>query len=164
MAKVKTRLYVQGELSEQKPIYLEKQQCHFLKNVLRLEVGNAIAIFNGQDGEWFATISHLSKSNGEVLPVHLRQEQTPTPSIRLLFAPIKKDPLNFLIEKGTELGVGIFQPVLTRFTNVDRVRVERLQTNAIEAAEQCGRLEVPSVLPPITLEQSLAENPGLTSY
>jgi 16S rRNA (uracil1498-N3)-methyltransferase len=157
MAKVKTRLYVRDQLSEQKPISLDKQQSHFLKNVLRLEVGHAVALFNGEDGEWYATISHLTKSYCELLPVHLRQEQTVPRFLRLLFAPIKKDPLNFLIEKGTELGVTVFQPVITKHTNVERVRVERLQTNATEAAEQCGRLEVPLVMPPVSLSEALSE-------
>ena len=141
-------------MSEQKPVSLDKQQSHFLKNVLRLKVGHAVALFNGKDGEWYATISHLSKSNCELLPVYLRQEQTNPRSLRLLFAPIKKGPLNFLIEKGTELGVTVFQPVITSRTNVEQVRVERLQTNAIEAAEQSGRLEVPVVLPPVSLTEA----------
>ena len=155
MSKVKTRLYVQDDLRPQTPVLLTKQQCHFLKNVLRLDVGDAVGVFNGKDGEWHARINQLTKTQAELEPQALRQEQSNPPFLRLLFAPVKKDALNFLIEKGTELGVTIFQPVITRYTHVERVRVERLQTNAMEAAEQCGRLEIPTVLPPLALNEVL---------
>ncbi len=161
MAKVKTRLYITPDINlidfEKDFLTLGKPQSHFLKNVLRLTPGDHLALFNGKDGEWLAEIEELSKSSTLLrLRAQIAQQSTPLP-LRLLFAPIKKDPLNFMIEKATELGITELQPVITTYTNVERVRTDRLRANVIEAAEQCGRDEIPVIYEPVTLEKLLRE-------
>jgi 16S rRNA (uracil1498-N3)-methyltransferase len=157
MGKIRTRLFVKDDICENQTLRLEKQHCHFLRNVLRLKPGEQIALFNGKDGEWLCQIEELTKGNGAVLPLERLRPQHTTPRLRLCFAPIKKDALNFVIEKATELGVTELQPVITRYTNTERVRTERLLANAIEASEQCGRLDVPVVCESIQFSQLIKE-------
>ena len=83
-------------------------------------------------------------------------EQTPATDLRLLFAPLKSERTRFVVEKATELGVGAIHPVLTQYGQTKRINAERLRAHAIEAAEQCGRLEVPLIAPPCPLGDTLA--------
>lgn len=140
-------------------IELERAQAHYLLDVMRLKVGDKVRLFNGQDGEWFSSISDAGRKSCRLkVEEQLRlQEEEPGPT--LLFAPIKKSRLDLLVEKTTELGVGKLMPVRTRRSIVDRVNATRLRSITLEAAEQCERLTVPEIHELQTLEQALSDWP-----
>ena len=136
---------------------LPREQAHYLGNVMRLKPGDEIALFNGRDGEWRAEISGLSKREATVEPAERLRDQIAPPDLLLLFAPIKKARTDFIAEKAAEMGARAIRPVFTRFTNSERVNEDRLRAHAVEAAEQCGLLTVPEVLPAMRLDRLLAE-------
>ena len=122
---------------------------------MRRSVGDALVLFNGRDGEFEAEIARIDRRAAEIGIRQLRRAQDSVPDLVLCFAPLKKDAIDFLIEKGTELGVAAFQPVVTRRTVTSRLNLERLRANAIEAAEQTERLSIPDIRAPLTFEALL---------
>ncbi len=151
---------MQDGLAAGAKLTLGRGQSHYLAHVLRLAPGTAIALFNGRDGEWRARIESLPKS-GAALAVETRlREQQHETDLWLVFAPVKRIPLDFLVQKATELGVSELVPAMTRRTVVDRVRRERMEANAIESSEQCGRLTVPRVREAAPLARILESWPG----
>ena len=158
--KIATRLYVEQDLEEGRPLGLDHAQAHFLRSVLRLETGAMLALFNGRDGEWLAEIEGLGKGWASLGLRERLREQIREPDLWLVFAPIKRARIDFLAEKATELGVSRMLPAMTRRTNVERVKVERLAANAREAAEQTERLSVPVVEEPRTLDVILEDWPA----
>ena len=132
-------------------------QAHYLRNVMRRAPGDRIRLFNGRNGEWEGTIETLGTRTAPASGLGLRlAAQAPAPDVWLLFAPLKTTRTRFVVEKATELGVGAIHPVLTRYCQTRRVNTERLRAHAVEAAEQCGRLDVPSVAAPCPLDDALA--------
>lgn len=126
---------------------LSESQAHYLKNVMRRSEGDEIAVFNARDGEFAAVIEALGKKHVLVLlKTRIRNPET-VPDLWLLFAAVKRDAVDLIAEKATELGASRLQPILTERTNAARVNEERLAAIATEAAEQCGRLSVPEVVP-----------------
>ena len=154
------RLFVEAALKAGTAVALASGQAHYLRNVMRQAPGNRIRLFNGRDGEWESAIETLAPGRATVRPVERRAEQTPAPDLRLLFVPLKAERTRFAVEKATELGAGALHPVFTRYGQTRRVNVERLRAHAIEAAEQCGRLEVPRIVPPCPLADALADWPA----
>jgi len=153
------RLFVDAPLSEGADIALPREQAHYLINVMRRETGAPVRVFNGKDGEWQAVVTEASRKNA-VLKVETRlREQAGVPPLRLCFAPVKKSRTDFIVEKATELGAATMQPVITRRTQSERVRTDRLMALAVEAAEQTERLCLPQVSEPVTLERLLADWP-----
>jgi 16S rRNA (uracil1498-N3)-methyltransferase len=146
--KVATRLHVDEDLAEGAVVGLDRQRAHFLRSVLRLSTGARLALFNGRDGEWLAEIEGLGKGWASLAVTSRRRPQAGEPDLWLVFAPIKRGRIDFLVEKATELGCSELHPVMTRFTQMERVNTERLAANAREAAEQCERLSVPAVREP----------------
>lgn len=159
-ASLRTRLYVTETLAEGQPVALTQPQVHYLRNVLRLELGVEVALFNGRDGEWLGRISDLGKDRGHITPERRLREQTGCPNVWLLFAPIKRDGIDLVAEKASELGASVIWPALTRHTDVSRVNLDRLTANAIEAAEQSERLCVPEVREPMDLPKILTNWPA----
>ena len=158
--RIETRLFVEDDLAEGVSIGLDHARAHFLRSVLRLGTGAAIALFNGRDGEWLARLEGLGKGWAS-LSVERRRRPQPGEADRwLVFAPITRARIDFLAEKATELGVTALLPVATRFTAVSRVNLERLAANAREAAEQCRRLTVPEVRPVRDLFALMADWPA----
>jgi 16S rRNA (uracil1498-N3)-methyltransferase len=155
----RTRLFVQAELAAGASVGLAAPQAHLLKSVLRLERGAAVALFNGRDGEWRGRIDGFGKGWCSIAVEGQTREQAPEPDLWLAFAPVKRARIDFIAEKATELGVSALVPVLTERTIVERVNVERLLANAVEAAEQTERLTVPEVRPPVRLVELLAAWP-----
>jgi len=151
-----TRLFVEAGLGDGGTVALGRDQAHYLRAVLRLEPGARVLLFNGRDGEWLAEITDLTKGAANLDLIEQVRPQAEAMGPALLFAPIKKGPLDFLVQKAVELGVSSLQPVLTERTNVARVNLDWLWANAREAAEQCGRLTVPAVKPPAPLEEAVA--------
>ena len=157
---VAARLYVPDDLAFDTAIVTTVDQAHYLRNVLRLMPGAVVAVFNGRDGEFGARIDRLDK-NGATLTVGARRRAQPAePDLWLLFAPIKRQRIDILVEKATELGVAALRPVITRHTQVERVNLARLSAHAIEAAEQTERLSVPRVHEPVELDRALAAWPA----
>ena len=149
------RLYVTVDLKPGMHFIVEERAAHYLKNVMRRTAGDPLILFNGRDGEFAATIADVSKKNVAIEVTDLRRIQTSVPNIHLCFAPLKKDAVDFLVEKATELGVAAFQPVFTQHTAATRLNLERLAANAIEAAEQTERLTLPEVREPRSLNELL---------
>jgi 16S rRNA (uracil1498-N3)-methyltransferase len=151
----KTRLYVTGDLGANIAVALDEGPSHYLLHVLRAKSGNRVLLFNGRDGEWLAEIGQASKRGVIVTCLNRTRSQTSEPDIWLAFAPIKKTPADYLVQKATELGVSRLLPVFTRRTIVSRVNLERMAANAAEAAEQSERLTVPEIHEAVNLDRLL---------
>jgi len=155
----KVRLYVDQPLGEGQMVPLSREQAHYLFGVMRLQAGAVLSLINGRDGEWDGEVIEAGKRGGVLAcRAQTRTLQLP-PDLWLLFAPIKKARTDFIVEKATEMGAARIVPVVTDFTNSERVRVDRLQAHAVEAAEQCGGTFVPEVAEPLKLERVLADWP-----
>lgn len=141
----KVRLCVDDRLSTGAAIPIAPKQSHYLLHVMRLGVGDMLRLFNGRDGDWLARVASASRDACTVQCERCVAEQRPELGPWLLFAPLKKAALDVLAEKATELGVERLVPLRTRNTAVDRVNIERLRAQVIEAAEQCGRQTIPVV-------------------
>lgn len=126
---------------------LSERQLHYLRNVMRCNPGDMVRVFDGTNGEWVARLEEISKKNAIVSFVEKIREQANVPDIHILASPVKKDALDFMVEKASELGAKAFFPVACERTVVNRVNEDRLQTIAVEAAEQCERLDVMRVQP-----------------
>src|SRR5262245_21647338 len=150
------RLFVEQPLTAGATIAADARVQHYLRNVMRRAAGDALVLFNGRDGEFEAEIAAIDKRKAEIRVTRLRRAQDGVTDVVLCFAPLKKDAIHFLNDKGTELGVSAFQPVITRRTATSRLNLERLRANAIEAAEQSERLSVPEIRPPLTFDALLA--------
>lgn len=153
--RARARLFVGDALTSGATVAVGPDQAHYLANVMRVRVGDGITLFNGQDGEWRGRVDAVGKGRCVLAVDNRLRTQAPEPDLWLLFAPIKRSRLDMVAEKAAELGVSVIWPVLTRFTAMGRVNVDRLRANAIEAAEQCERLTVPEVREPATLRQVL---------
>ncbi|MDE2134552.1 MAG: 16S rRNA (uracil(1498)-N(3))-methyltransferase [Alphaproteobacteria bacterium] len=151
----KVRLYVEAALGDGVRVAPDDGQTHYLLHVMRARVGDRVGLFNGRDGEWLAQIVEAGKRGCTLQCQHFTARQTDVPDLWLVFAPIKKTPADYLAQKATELGVRALQPIITRRTIVSRVNVERLRANAVEAAEQSGRLSIPEVREPQSLDKLL---------
>jgi 16S rRNA (uracil1498-N3)-methyltransferase len=152
----KTRLFTTASLKKGALLDLEQEQSHYLLNVMRRKVGDKICIFNSIDGEWLAQIAECGKKTCQLLLVEQILSQKTSPDIWLCFAPVKNAPIANIVQKATELGASLLQPVITKHTIVNKINDKRLSAIAIEAAEQCERLDVPQIMEIITLEKLLA--------
>ena len=139
------RLFIDAPLAAGGEAPLSANQSHYLRHVLRRSEGDAVILFNGRDGEWRGRIAALGKSRAAASVEAQTRVQEAEPDLWLLFAPIKRGPVDLVAEKATELGVAALLPVITRRTVVGRVNTERLRAIAMESAEQCHRLNVPEV-------------------
>lgn len=157
--RIAARLFVDGPL-DVPSLGLDAPRTHYLRHVLRLDVGDRIAVFNGRDGEYAARIDGFGKGWCTLALESRRREQSEEPDLWLVFAPIKRARLDFIAEKATELGVSAIWPVFTRHTIVARVNDDRLRATCIEAAEQSERLTIPDVRVPATLDAALAGWPA----
>lgn len=153
--KPRTRLFVQDDLADGATVVLGRDRSHYLAHVLRLVAGAPVALFNGRHGEWLAHIESLAKNRAVARLDRQLRDQVAEPDLWLLFAPVKRAPLDFMVQKATELGVSALMPVITRRTVVERVKTERIAVNAMEAAEQCERLTLPAVEGPQPLAKRL---------
>ena len=149
------RLYVEADLKAGATVTLEAPQAHYLRTVLRLKEGDAVLAFNGRDGEWRATLA-AGKRGALKLEAQARPQTAPL-DLHYLFAPLKHERLDYMVQKAVELGVSHLMPVLTHHTQVARVNLSRMRANAREAAEQCGILSLPEIVEPLTLARALAK-------
>ena len=153
------RLFCDAPLHNGADIMLGKDQAHYLHTVMRKSVGTQIALFNGKDGCYLSEITELSRKSAIIRCLSLQERQWYSPDIWLLFAPVKKARLDFMAQKATELGASVIWPVKTDYTQVKMMKDERLQANAIEAAEQTERLDIPEIRPFTNLQNVLADWP-----
>ncbi|MBA1156202.1 16S rRNA (uracil(1498)-N(3))-methyltransferase [Microvirga mediterraneensis] len=149
------RLFVDAPLAAASRIALDRGQANYLLNVLRLKAGESVLIFNGQDGEWRAEVAVEGRKAADLVCVDRTREQEAAPDIIYAFAPLKHARLDYMVQKAVEMGAGVLQPVLTRRTQATRVNLDRMRSNAIEAAEQCGILAIPGVREEEDLERFL---------
>ncbi|MGV3491860.1 MAG: 16S rRNA (uracil(1498)-N(3))-methyltransferase [Devosia sp.] len=150
------RLYIEAPLAASARIDLGRDHTNYLLNVLRMKTGDALVVFNGKDGAWLTRIADDHRKGATLEAVVQTQHQTETPDLWFGFAPLKTGRLDYLVQKATEMGAGVIQPVITRYTQVSRLKADKLVANVIEAAEQCEVLSVPVVADEITLTELLA--------
>lgn len=150
------RLFVEVALAAGEMVSLDAEAAGYLGRVLRQEVGATVRLFNGRDGEWAARIAALDKKGARLAVEAPTRAQTVGPDVWALFAPVKRQQTDWLVEKAVELGAARLAPVLTRRTIVDTVRTDRLRIIAREAAEQCERLDAPAVDEAAALDRALA--------
>ncbi|MDQ2093837.1 16S rRNA (uracil(1498)-N(3))-methyltransferase [Rhodalgimonas zhirmunskyi] len=155
----KVRLYVDHPLGEGQTVPLSREQAHYLFGVMRLGMGDGVALFNGRDGEWQAEVAEAGKRGGTLACTVQSAPLRLPPDLWLLFAPIKKTRTDFIVEKAAEMGAARILPVQTDHTNSERIRQDRLQAHAVEAAEQCGGTWVPEVADLTRLDRLLSDWP-----
>jgi 16S rRNA (uracil1498-N3)-methyltransferase len=159
------RLFVRHPLAADDSIELTGAQANYLGNVLRLGTGAALLVFDGESGEWLARIAEAGKKRMRLVVEEHAREPESIPDLWLAFAPVKRTHTDWLVEKATELGAARLIPVMTQRTIAERVRLDRLESIAIEAAEQCGRTRLPEIVEPLTLKALLDQvGKGRTLY
>lgn len=125
---------------------LSERQAHYLRNVMRCEVGDRLRVFDGTSGEWLAELKEVGKKRALISFLEKIRGQVNSPDIHVLASPVKKEAFDFMVEKASELGVKAFQPIACARTVIQRVNEDRLQALAVESAEQCERLDVMRIL------------------
>ena len=143
--KVKIRLYFPGKISLKSPVKLENKQVHYLINVMRKKIDDSILVFNSVNGEFLAKISEIYKNTIIIDIIKKIQDVKIENDIWLLFAPVKKSPTEYIVQKATELGVSKIIPVITERTITKNLNLKRMQDIAIESSEQCERITIPEV-------------------
>ena len=156
----KIRLYFSGKIQSDLTSHLTKDQMHYVKDVMRLKAGDGLSVFNTQ-GEWNAIIEAYEKNGAivKILDKTRNKDKDNEKNIWLAFSPIKQNSLNFVIQKGTELGVQKFLPVLSERTIVKEINIERIKKIIIEASEQSNRISVPKINKPESLKYFLSAFP-----
>ena len=155
--KIKTRIFINQNLECAQIVIPNETQSHYLNNVLRVNNGDKVAAFDGESGEFLFEILKNNKRNIQLQKISKIKNFYLPPDLWLLFAPVKKDKTDFIIQKSGELGVRKIVPVITERTICERIKIERYQAQIIEACEQCGRVDIPQISEPISFAK-LIEN------
>jgi 16S rRNA (uracil1498-N3)-methyltransferase len=143
------RLFVAAPLAAGLTVALNAAQIHYLATVLRMAAGDTVRVFNGVDGEWTAALVGSGKRNA-ILVVETMLRPQPAPAgLHYLFSPLKRARLDYMVQKAIEMGVSQLHPVIMHHTQAERVNLDRMRANAIEAAEQCGILTIPQIAAPL---------------
>jgi 16S rRNA (uracil1498-N3)-methyltransferase len=150
------RLFVDAALASGASILLDRNQGNYLGNVMRLGAGDTVLVFNGRDGEWQAEIAGRKRPDRLDI-IRQARVQDRLPDLTYVFAPLKHARLDYMVQKAVEMGASTLQPVLSRFTQVTRVNLDRMRANVVEAAEQCGILSLAKVEEPVALERWLSQ-------
>ena len=159
MKKSKTRIFVSKSISSNLMVYIKDKQHHFLKNVLRVKINDQINIFDGFSGEWETKIMSINRDNTILRVTKNIRKIKESNDMWLIFSPIKQHRMNLAIQKATELGVSKIIPCITEYTNISSINAKNLYHNAIEAAEQSERLDIPKIEKQIDLKSLLLEWP-----
>lgn len=159
------RLYSAQSLSDKSSIHLSTDQAHYLRNVLRLNEGSHIRLFDGQCGEYLCSLQSSGKKEAIVDIIEKIAEQpSNTKNVHFYFTPIKKQRLDWMIEKAVELGATHFHPILTQNTDIRKINTERLQSQIKEAAEQCERFVIPSITSLTKMEDKISDKSDIMIY
>ena len=159
------RLFIDQPFSKNAILELSKDQNHYLKNVLRRKKGDNMRVFNAKDGEFIAKIEEMGKKSGVIrLESHLFDQKHPKNRVFVLFCPIKKQKMDFLIEKAVELGATDLVPVISERTQYSKINDDRLHAQMMEAAEQCERMDIPHLHDAQKLEKRITEWDGPDIY
>ncbi|MBN9316940.1 MAG: 16S rRNA (uracil(1498)-N(3))-methyltransferase [Devosia sp.] len=150
------RLFVEAPLAPGATLEMGREHTNYLLTVLRMKKADALVVFNGSDGAWMARIADDHRKGATLEVVVQTQHQTPKSDLWFGFAPLRTGRLDYLVQKATEMGAGVIQPVITRYTQVSRLKSDKLVANVIEAAEQCEVLSVPTVADEVALSDLLA--------
>lgn len=150
------RLHVAADLRAEAQLTLDAYQTNYLVSVLRMKAGDSVILFNGRDGAWLARVTDPHRKGVRLELVVQTAHQTEASDLWFGFAPLKTGRLDYLVQKATEMGAGAIQPVITRYTQVSKLKADKLAANIIEAAEQCEVLSVPQLQPEISLAELLA--------
>ncbi len=145
MKKSKTRIFVSKNISANLMLYIKNKQHHFLKNVMRVKINDIINVFDGKSGEWETSVISINRDNTVLRVMKNIKQFENSPDAWLIFSPIKLNRMAITIQKSTELGVSKIIPCVTEFTNFKNVNISNLTQNAIEAAEQSQRLDIPQI-------------------
>ena len=151
------RLFVKQKLALEELVILNEKTSHYLNTVMRCASSDIIKCFNATDGEFYAEIQGIDKKQAVIKIREQIRQPKEEKDIWLLFAPLKKDKTDFVIEKAVELGVSKIIPIITTRTNNTNVKIERFEAQAVEAAEQCERLSVPEIGETVALKKLLKE-------
>lgn len=157
LMKTTPRLHIDTDLAAHRDIDLPREQAHYLTGVLRLGPGDPVSVFNARDGEWLAHLTAVTKKGASLRCERLAAAVTLPPDIDYCFAPLKHARLDYVVQKATELGVRRLRPMITQRTIAERVNMERMRANVVEAAEQCNLVFVPEVLEPVKLSKLVTE-------
>lgn len=149
------RLYISERLELEKTLPLTDEQTHYLKNVVKYAPNDKLYCFDNQNGEFLCDIVEQNKKHTLIHVKEKTKPFSPCPDIWLLFCPLKKDRTDFVIEKATELGCKCIVPTLSQYTNCSNIKTERYLAQAIEAAEQCRRTDIPDIKQPQKLTDIL---------
>jgi len=150
------RLFVEAPLGAGLAVALNASQIHYLSSVLRMGPGDPVLVFNGSNGEWKARLATVARRT-IALEVETMTRPQPEPGdLHYLFSPLKRARLDYMAQKAVEMGVSRLQPVIMRHTQAERVNLERMRANAIEAAEQCGILAIPQIAAPLDFAAAIA--------
>lgn len=149
--KTTPRLHLESELAAQREIVIPREQAHYLTSVLRLAPGDPVSVFNARDGEWLSHLAAVNKKGASLRCERQVSAVKPPPDIDYCFAPLKHARLDYVVQKATELGARRLRPVITQRTIAERVNLERMKANVVEAAEQCNLVFVPEVMEPVKL-------------
>ena len=158
------RLFVRIALADGVSVELDAGQANYLGNVLRLKAGAELLVFDGRTGEWLARIAATAKKRMTLIVERQTRDPESIPDVWLAFAPVKRTQTDWLVEKATELGVARLLPIMTQRTVAERVKLERLEAIAVEAAEQCGRTILPEIAEPVQLKHLLADSGARALY
>ena len=154
------RVYVEAPLAAGREVALDRDRANYLLNVLRMQRGDAVLLFNGRDGEWRATLAGAGKRALVAAVDERLREQPRATDLHFLFAPIKHARLDYMVQKAVELGASRLQPVITRHTQVARVNLDRMRANVVEAAQQCGLLTLAEVAEPTSFRSAVNSDTG----
>lgn len=163
--KAKIRLFSESPLQSGSQVLLNEKQSHYLLNVMKLSAGDEVLAFDNIHGEFLCQIEPISKKNCALLVIEQTRIFSPCPDIWLLFAPVKKDQTDFIIQKATELGASKIMPVITIRTIAEKIKRDRFEAQSIEAAEQCRRVDIPEIFEAQHLNKLLDSwDPSRTLY
>jgi 16S rRNA (uracil1498-N3)-methyltransferase len=147
------RLFVDTALGAGAEVLLDRHQANYLLNVLRVKRGDRVLLFNGRNGEWQATLAGTGKHAASLTVDLCLRAQPRAGDLCFLFAPLKHARLDYMVQKAVEMGASVLQPVITQHTQVARINLDRMRSNVIEAAQQCGVLNLPHVADPIPIDR-----------
>ena len=154
------RIFLDAPLSPGAEVDCTPEQASYLRSVMRMDAGSALLVFNGRDGEWRAVLRHHGKRHATVEIEAQTRAQDVSADLWYVFAPLKRSRLDYMVQKAIEMGASRLVPVLTQHTVAERVNLDRMRANVIEAAEQCGILSIAEVAEPVKIASLLATWPS----